>query len=182
MDTPPRECDVCESALHLFQPACEECETPYEWSISGPCSECGREREYLEPCSCGASPSPWRGAESVALKEGTVTIDKDAVERPIAAGYHRHLGTIRGQWADYRRATDDGEFHVLVYLDHYELHVDEVGALDEPAKHGLRYGPKAAITTTTDIVRGLRNAAGRLGGWTRETVPTPSAFDSDPEQ
>ena len=178
---PSRECDRCASALHLFQPACEECKTAYEWHVSGECGECGQEREYLEACSCGASPSPWRGAESIALAEGTVTVDKDAVERPMTAGYRRHLGTIRGQWADYRRETSDGEFHVRVYLDHYELHVDAVGALSEPTKHSLRYGPKAAITTTTDVVRGLRGAANRVGGWTRKAVRPSDSSESDPE-
>ena len=173
-----RECQVCGAALHLLQSTCGQCETASEWVCLADCRECGRETDYLDgACVCGATHSPWRVVELVALEEGSVTVAKDAVPRPTAAGYQRHVGTIRGQWADYRRELDSGgEFHVRVFLDHYELHVDEVGALGEPTMHTLRYGPSAAVTTGTDVVRAMRAVTRRAGDLTRTALRVSSAL------
>jgi hypothetical protein len=176
-----RACRECDTALHLLQRACEECGTAHGWSCVAECRECGRETDYLDgPCACGRKHSPWRVAELAARTEGTVTVAKSAVERPGEAGYRRHVGTVRGQWADYRRVLDDGgEFHVRTYLDHYELHVDEVSALDEPTKHTLRYGPRAAVTTGADVVRGVAGTARRAGGLVRSALDVPASLVSD---
>lgn len=167
--------------MHLLRPACEECGAAHEWACVAPCRECGRETDYLDgPCVCGATYSPWRVAERAARTEGPVTVAKDAVERPTAAGYQRHVGTVRGQWADYRRVLDDGgEFHVRTYLEYYELHVDAVSAIDDPTRHTLRYGPRAAVTTGMDVARGVTGAARRAGGLVRSALRVPASFVSD---
>ncbi|MFT4944180.1 MAG: hypothetical protein ACI9K3_000109 [Halovenus sp.] len=161
---PDRECRECGAGLHLLQQVCEECGTAHEWSCRAVCS-CGRETEYLDgPCACGVSHSPWRVAEFAAHEAGAVTVAKNAVERPTEAGYRRHVGTIRGQWADYRRVSTDGEFHIRVYLDHYELHVDAVSALGAPTQHTLRYGPRAAVQSGVTLAHGVGGAVERVGG------------------
>jgi hypothetical protein len=167
--------------MHLFQQVCDDCGTAHGWSCVAECRECGRETDYLDgPCVCGATYSPWRVAEFAARIEGPVTVAKDAVERPSEADYQRHVGTVRGQWADYRRVLDDGgEFHVRTYLEYYELHVDTVSALDEPTKHTLRYGPRAAVTTGADIVRGVAGATRRAGGLVRSALRVPASVVSD---
>lgn len=179
-----RTCDECGASLHLLQPTCDECGDDYEWSFVAPCLDCGRETEYLHgDCECGKTHSPWRVAERIAREEGSVTIAKDPVERPSRAGYSRHLGTIRGQWADYRREADDGtEFHVRTFLDHYELHVDDVSALEEPTMHTLRYGPAAAVTTGTDAVRATVSAAESFGSYVKSALRVPGAFIPDRDE
>lgn len=178
---PERTCDECGATLHLFQPSCEDCGADYEWSFVAPCLDCGRETDYLHgTCECDRLHSAWRVAERIARAEGSVTVAKDAVERPSRAGYARHLGTIRGQWADYRRETDEGtEFHVRTYLDHYELHVDDVSALEEPTMHTLRYGPAAAVKTGTDAVRATVRVAESLGHYVKSALRVPGAFIPD---
>jgi len=204
-----RACTECGGAIHLLQRTCEECGTPHRWSCVAACLECGRETDYLdEACACGATHSPWRVVERAARTEGAVTVAKDAVERPSEAGYRRHVGTVRGQLADYRRVLDGGgEFHVRTYLDHYELHIDEVSALDEPAKHTLRYGPRAAAATGAEaaatgaeaaatgaeaaatgaeaaatgaeVARGVAGTARRAGGLVRSALRVPASLVSD---
>ena len=166
--------------MHLLQRACERCDTAHEWSCRAECLECGRETAYLDgACDCGVTHSPWRVAEHAA-REGPVTVDKSAVERPTRAGYRRHLGTARGQWADYRRVLDDGgEFHVRTYLECYELHVDAVSAIDDPTRHTLRYGPRAAVTTGADVVHGAADTARRAGGLLRSAIGVPASLVSD---
>jgi len=176
-----RECGECGAPMYLLQVACTECGTTHDWSCLAECRDCGRETDYLDgPCACGRAHSPWRAVELAARTEGEVTVAKDAVERPTEADYRRHVGTVRGQWADYRRVLDGGgEFHVRTYLDHYELHVDEVSAIDEPTRHTLRYGPRAAVTTTVDLVRGVAGATRRVGGFLRSSVvPDPLVPES----
>jgi len=176
-----RACKECGVSMHLLQRDCEGCGTTHRWSCVAACRECGRETGYLDgPCDCGATYSPWRVAELATRTEGRVTVAKDHVERPSEAGYRRHVGTVRGQWADYRRVLDDGgEFHVRTYLGHYELHVDEVSALDEPTRHTLRYGPRAAVATGTDIVGGVAGTARRAGGLVRSALGLPESLVSD---
>ena len=176
-----RTCRVCGAPLHLLQPTCEECGTAYEWHCLAACRECGRETDYLDgECTCGATHSPWRVIELAALEDGPVTVPKDAVPRTTDAGYQRHVGTVRGQWADYRRERDGGgEFHVRVYLDHYELHVDEVGALDEPTRHTLRYSPRVAVTAGTDVLHGVERAVRCAGGLVRSVLRVPTSFVPD---
>ena len=175
-----RECGECGAPMHLLQSACEECGATHDWSCLAECRDCGRETDYLDgPCACGTAHSPWRAVELAARTEGPVTVAKEPIERPTEAGYQRHVGTVRGQWADYRRGLDGGEFHVRTYLDHYELHVDEVSAIDEPTKHTLRYGPQAAVTTTVDLLRGVAGTTRRVGGFLRSSVvPDPFVPES----
>jgi hypothetical protein len=154
-------CTACGAPLHLLTPECPECGTDQTWELRGECPECGRGRDFLEPCRCGAPATPWRALERVALADGTVSVAKDAVSRPTRAGYGRHLGTVKGQWADYRRDGDAGEFHVVVFLDHYELHVDDVGALESPTGHAIRYAPTAIASTARDAARGTVGRAAR---------------------
>jgi hypothetical protein len=173
-ESPDRACRECGAAMYLLQRTCGECGTNHEWSCVAPCRACARRTDYLDgPCECGVTHDPWRVAELAARDGGPVTVAKDAVDRPTGAGYRRHVGTIRGQWADYRRVLDDGgEFHVRVYLDHYELHVDAVSALDEPTRHTLRYGPRAAVATGVDLLRGV-------GGLLRSAARLPATLAPD---
>jgi len=175
-----RTCAACDAPLHLLQETCRECGAAHDWSHRAACTACGRETDYLDgPCVCGETHSPWRVVEAAALADGPVTVTK-RIERPTAAGYRRHLGSIRGQWADYRRVLDDGgEFHVRVFLDYYELHVDAVSALADPAQHTLRYGPAAAVTTGTTVIGGLTSVARRAGGFAESVVHTPVALLTD---
>lgn len=165
MQTPPRthECTACGDSLLLFQPTCRRCDTAHTWQYRAACHDCGELTEYTdEACAhCGAQLSIWRALEADALaQEETLELWKDAVPRPIEAGYRLHLGSIRGQWADYRRSLPDGgEFHVLAYAKRYELHHDEVGALDSPGRHLLRHGGPAAVATGIDTVRRTARAA-----------------------
>lgn len=173
--TPRGRCDVCDGPLHLLQRTCEGCGTDQKWVCQAGCAACGRETDPLDgPCACGETQSAWRAVEAVTRTAGSVTVAKDAVERPTEAGYRRHVGSIRGQWADYRRVLPGGgECHVRVYLDHYELHVDTVSALDDPAGHTLRYGPVAAVATGTAVVHGVAGAARRAGGLVGSAARTP---------
>jgi len=181
-ETNRRECGGCGALIYLLQPACEECGTAHDWSCIAECRDCGRETDYLDgPCACGTAHSAWRAVELATRTEGPVTVAKDGIERPSEAGYRRHVGTVRGQWADYRRLLDSGEFHVRTYLDRYELHVDEVSAIDKPTKHTLRYGPRAAVTTSVDLVRGVAGTTRRVGGFLRSSV-VPDSFVSESQE
>jgi hypothetical protein len=179
-----RECGECGAPMHLLQSACEECETTHGWSCLAECRDCGQETDYLDgQCACGTAHSPWRAVELAARTEGSVTVAKNTVERPSEADYRRHVGTVHGQWADYRRVLDGGgEFHVRTYLDYYELHVDEVSAIDEPTKHTLRYGPRAAVATTVDLARGVAGATRRVGGFLRSSVVSDPFASESQEQ
>lgn len=175
-----RTCIACDASLHLLQETCQECGAAHDWSHRAACTACGRETDYLDgPCACGETHSPWRVVEAAALADGPVTVAKNRIERPTAAGYRRHVGSIRGQWADYRRVLEDGEFHVRVFLDHYQLHVDAVSALADPAQHTLRYGPAAAVTTGRTVVGGLTSVARHAGGFAEAVVRTPVTLLTD---
>ncbi|ERH10364.1 MAG: hypothetical protein J07HX64_02137 [halophilic archaeon J07HX64] len=170
--------------MHLLQPVCKECGTAHDWSCIVECRDCGRGTDVLDgPCACGVTHPSWRAIERAARTEGPVTVAKDAVERPSEVGYRRHVGTVRGQWADYRRVLDSGgEFHVRTYLHHYELHVDEVSAIDEPTKHTLRYGPRAAVTTTVDLVRSVAGTTRQVGGLLGSSVIPDESVPESQEQ
>lgn len=173
MATSPQECVECGEPLSLFQPACEDCGTAHEWSYRAPCHDCGGPAEYTEKrCPhCGTELTVWRAMEAdVVARETALEIWKDAVPRPTQAGYQFHLGSIHGQWADYRRPVSGGDFHVRVYADHYELHRDDVSAIDAPARHLLRHGAPAATASGIDIARRVGGIAADVS---RLAVRTP---------
>jgi len=95
---------------------------------------------------------------------------REAVPHPGGEGYRRHLGSIYGQWADYRRAVDGGgDFHVRRFRRYDELHYDDVSAVDSPTRHLLRHGPAAAVGSSLELTRQVTGAvaeSGRLAGRT----------------
>jgi hypothetical protein len=154
MNTAPsraESCVECGESLTLFQPVCEECETVHDWAYRAPCHDCGETVSYRDGnCpNCRASLSIWRALEADALgRAAPITVWKAAVPRPTAAGYRVHLGSIHGQWADYRRSLgDSGDFHVRSFPKRYELHHDEVSAIGAPGRHLLRHGLPAATAS-----------------------------------
>jgi hypothetical protein len=167
------ECVACGAALALFQPTCPSCDTKQVWRYNGPCPDCGDKADYLAgDCeNCGTSLSIWRALEAkVSVDEEPLLLWRAAVPRPTEQGYRRHLGSIYGQWADYRRTVDDGgDFHIRRFLRYYELHYDDVSAVDSPTRHLLRHGPSAAVGSGLALTRQVTGAvaqSGRLAGRT----------------
>jgi hypothetical protein len=162
MSGPPRyECNRCGEGMYLLEPECGNCGERYAWTYEAPCQSCGETVDYTagECPACGAALSLWRALElAVLATDGPVAVWKEAVARPTEAGYRPHVGSVHGQWADYRRPVDDGEFHVRSYADRYELHADDVSAVNRPATHLLRYGPTAVTGTGFEIATGLTGA------------------------
>lgn len=163
----------CGAALVLFQPTCQACDTEQAWQYAGPCRSCGETADYLagECESCGTDLSIWRALEAqVFVEDEPALVWREAVPRPTEAGYRRHLGSVHGQWADYRRTVEDGgDFHIRRYLRYYELHYDDVSAVDSPTRHLLRHGPAAAVGSGFALTRQLTGAvaeSGRLAGRT----------------
>lgn len=163
--TAPRAetCVDCGEELALFQPVCQGCATAHEWEYRAPCHDCGEQVGYEGTCPhCGTELVVWRALEADVLgHEKPLTVWKESVPRPIAAGYRVHLGSAHGQWVDYRRSLgEDGEMHVRSYPRRYELHHDAVSALDSPGRHLLRHGLPAAVAAGTELgVRAGRAAA-----------------------
>jgi hypothetical protein len=181
---PQHRCHSCDGALYLFQEECTECSTSHHWFYLAPCRTCGTEIDYLAgPCpDCGTEHSPWRAVEFEALTSDPVAVSKRALPRPIEAGYRRHLGMVKGQWADYRRVREDGsDFHVRVYSDHYELHLDRVSAIDDPAMHALTAAPRLASTAGIGVLQGVQGTVERSGDLLTRTLQTPSKLFSDHE-
>jgi hypothetical protein len=181
---PQHTCRSCGEGLYLFQEVCETCDEHHHWFYVADCLECGQETDYLHGAcpGCGTEYSPWRAVEFEALDGDSVAVAKDAVERPMRAGYRRHLGMVKGQWADYRRVLEDGddvEFHVRVYNRHYEMHLDDVSAIDDPAMHALRYAPRAAAVAGVGAIRGAKTTAERSGKVLDTTLRTPFRLLSD---
>jgi hypothetical protein len=89
---------------------------------------------------------------------------------------------VKGQWADYRRVREDGsDFHVRVYSDHYELHLDPVSAIDDPVMHALTAAPRLASAAGVGVVRGIQSTVERSGGLVTRTVGMPSELLSEHE-
>lgn len=181
-------CHECEQGVYFLQPVCPACGADIAWEYTAPCVTCGEQMDYLDGgcSSCGEDHSLWRAVElAVLARGGRVRVWRDAVPRPGREGYRWHVGSFRGQWADYRRPLTAGcEFHALDFGDHYEVHLDDVGALDSPGMHLLRYGPRAAITTWGDAVRGLQRTIAvprRAIEYTLE-VPLTLLPESDDEE
>jgi len=162
MSGPPRyECERCGEGMYLLEPECANCGERYAWAYEAPCQSCGEVVDYTagECPACGAELSLWRALElAVLATDGPVAVWKDHLPRPTDAGYRPHVGSVHGQWADYRRPVDDGEFHVRSYADRYELHADDISAVTRPAAHLLRHGPTAVTGTGFDIATGLTGA------------------------
>lgn len=166
-DSQEYRCRKCDAELWLLQPACRQCETEHRWTFRAACHECRELTDYTENrcTNCGSELAIWRALEAEArATTGPVAVWKDAVPSPLEAGYRIHLGSIRGQWADYRRAVDDGgDFHVRSYARHYKLHHDDVSAVRAPGRHVLAHGPSAATASTVDLATQVAETTIRTG-------------------
>lgn len=178
--SPPRyDCEHCGEPMYLLQPACEECGEQYVWQYEIACHSCGEPADYTgERCpACDAELPIWRALEvAVLAAEGTVGVWKESVPRPTEAGYRYHLGSIHGQWADYRRPVEDGEFHVRSYTDHYEIHCDDVSAVERPAGHLLRHGPTAVTGAGFDLATRLTGTVIESGELATRVLQPPAAL------
>ena len=170
-------CRECDAELLLFQPACRECETKHRWKFRAACHACGELTDYTdERCThCGSELSIWRALEAEArATTGPIAVWKDAVPSPLEAGYRIHLGSIRGQWADYRRAVDDGgDFHVRSYARYYKLHHDHVSAVRAPGRHVLAHGPSAVAASTVDVTSQVGGTVIRAGKFANTLLREP---------
>lgn len=163
----PDACPHCDQRLYYFQQSCPSCERSVEWDIR--CVQCGTPVvEGGENCpGCGMAHPRWRVIEQLLITNGEpLRVAKDALDRPMRAGYSRHLGSVKGQWADYRRQLENGaEAHVRTYGDHYEIHLDTVGALDSPGKHAVWYTPRVVADGGIQVIETVTKAlsySGRL--------------------
>lgn len=184
-DSSPYRCLACSAPIHFLQERCANCGEEHDWQYFGECEACGAEIDYLAGgCVCGVAYSPWRVIEQELLyHEAPITVSKDAVARPMEAGYRRHLGAVKGQWADYRRVLEDGdEFHVRVFRDHYEIHLDEVSAIDDPTLHAVRYGPRSLVITTRGVIDGLQQTIDRSNDLLSRTLAAPFRLLADSEE
>lgn len=159
-DKSKRNCPRCDERLYYLQPSCPSCESSVRWNIR--CVRCG---DWLEDggdacSSCGLEQPGWRAIEHALSTTGeTIRVAKDALDRPMKAGYYRHVGSVKGQWADYRRPLKGGgEIHVRSYGDHYEVHLDSVGALDSPGKHAVWYAPRVAADGGIQVIETVTKA------------------------
>jgi hypothetical protein len=158
-------CPSCDESIYFLTETCPHCGEAPDWHYVAPCEECGTEIDYLDgECDeCSTRYTEWEVIEKELLATGqAIAVPKSAVPRPSTAGYTRHLGTIKGQWADYRRKfTNGNEFHVQVFRDHYEIHLDDVSAIDDPALHMIRYGPRVVEITGTGMYRSMKHGLKR---------------------
>jgi len=126
------------------------------------CVRCGATvKDPREHCPNCDLPQPgWRAIEHALSTTGeTIRVAKDALDRPMKAGYYRHIGSVKGQWADYRRPLKGGgEIHVRSFGDHYEVHLDSVGALDSPGKHAVWYAPRVAADGGIQVIETVTKA------------------------
>lgn len=175
-----KSCAECGQPLALFQPVCEDCETRHEWTYRAPCHDCGEVVSGTdEDCPrCGATLSVWRALEADALgHEEPIAIWKDAVPRPTKAGYRLHFGSIHGQWADYRRSLgESGDLHIRSYPKRYELHHDDVSALDAPGRHLLRHGLPAATASSIGLTAQVGKSVAKSARLASETVRLTSLW------
>lgn len=182
---PQHTCQDCGEPLYLFEQFCEACGSDHHWFYLADCLECGEETDYLagECPNCGVEHSPWRAVEFEVLRGEPIAVAKDAVPRPMQAGYRRHLGMVKGQWADYRRmhGEDGPEFHVRVFGDHYEMHPDEFSAIEEPAMHAFVYAPRVAATAGIGMIRGVTAAVDQSTDLVNESVDLFEKLTTDPE-
>ncbi len=179
--TEPRAetCVDCGEELALFQPVCKACGTAHEWEYRAPCHNCGEQVTYDGDCPhCGTELLIWRALEADALgTDEPISVWKESVPRPTAAGYRVHLGSIHGQWVDYRRSMDeDGDMHIRSYHNRYELHHDEVSAVDSPGRHLLRHGLPAAFESGSELTVRTGRALAESGRLLRRTVRSPYAW------
>ena len=184
-DRPPYACLSCSEPLHFLQEVCQACEEEHGWEFFGDCVDCGAVIDYLAgECGCGTTYSPWRVIEQELLyHDRPITVWKEGIPRPLSAGYRRHLGAVAGQWADYRRPLeDDTEFHVRVFGDHYEIHLDEVSAVGDPVLHAVRYGPRSLVITTTGVIEGVQRTLDRSTELLNRTLSAPLLLLSDQDE
>lgn len=180
--SPPRyNCKRCSKGLYLLQPVCKRCDVRYEWSYEAPCYGCGTTVDYTaQRCpDCGTELSIWLALELDVLgNDRTVAVWKESVPRPTEVGYRYHVGSVHGQWADYRRPIDDGEFHVRSFADRYELHCDDVSAIERPASHLLRHGPTTVTGTGFDLLTRLTGTVVDSSEFATRMLRTPVAAHS----
>jgi hypothetical protein len=175
----PSSCVDCGEELALFQPVCTACETAHEWHYHAPCHDCGERVDYTdEDCrACGAALSVWPALEADVLdREELMLIWKEAVPRPTEAGYRIHLGSIHGQWADYRRSLGEGDMHIRSYPKRYELHYDDVSAVETPGRHLLRHGGPAAAASGIDLALRVGKTVADSGRVLTGTVRSPRTW------
>lgn len=179
--SPRYACKRCKEPMYLLQPVCENCSEQYVWQYETVCHSCGETVDYTaQRCpACGAELPIWRALElAVLTTDGEVAVWKESVPRPTDAGYRYHFGSVHGQWADYRRPVESGEFHVRSYRNRYELHFDDVSAVEEPAKHLIRHGPTAATGTGFDLLTRLTGTVVDSGEFATRMIQTPVAAQS----
>ena len=172
-------CVTCGEELALFQPVCRACETAHEWDYRAPCHSCGEQVAYDDDCShCGTELDVWRALEADVLgSEEPISIWKESVPRPTAAGYRVHLGSVHGQWVDYRRSLgEDGDMHIRSYHNRYELHHDEVSAVDSPGRHVLRHGLPVATASSIGLAKRVGKTVRRPIRLATKTVASPYAW------
>jgi len=166
--------------LYFLQPTCRECDNHHDWTYELPCHNCGKRVDYTdEKCPhCEETLPIWRALEVEALTtEEVISVWKKSVHSPLKDGYRVHLGSIHGQWADYRRATPEGgDFHIRAYPRHYELHYDKISAVDAPARHILHHGPSAAATSSIDIAKRVGETVARTGEMMNSAVRQPYSW------
>lgn len=80
-------------------------------------------------------------------------LEKVTGEELLALGYHRSLGTPKGQKADYRKALDDGRgLHVRVYSDRATVHWDRTAPSVSPVGHLIDDARGEALTGGATIL------------------------------
>lgn len=173
-------CKHCDTELLRLQPTCDSCEKSQEWEQRAACHGCDKIVDYTqEECQhCGTSLPLWRALEAAIFEtDSTLTLSKDGLEHPTKAGYRVHLGSVHGQWADYRRPVHEGgDFHVLVFADRYELHYDEVSAVETPGKHLLRHGLPAVTGMGVDLAKQIATATAASGAVARDALETSTTL------
>lgn len=167
-------CRTCGAELVLFQPTCPRCETAHEWEFQAPCHDCGEQVAYECACPhCEAELPVWCALEADVLGRDE---PKKRVPRPLTAGYRVHLGTVHGQWVNYRRSLGESEMHVRSYPRRYELHHDEVSALDSPGRHLLRHGLPAVVASGAELGTKAGKGVARSGRLVRQALRSPYAW------
>lgn len=118
-------------------------------------------------------------AEIAAQPWGTdKTVRRGTVPHPREAGYRRDRGWPKGQDSDWRKLRPDGSgFHVRVYPDRFELHVDDVDPGESMLGHTRADLPVVFLLAGTAIGAGAGYAVskrrkrsgalvGALAAWT----------------
>ena len=177
-------CDSCQEVTLPLQPSCPACAASMDWELVCPCPGCGESVDHLEGyCSaCDEPLGPWTAIrQAVRASETDIVVAKNGLPSPPAAGFRPHIGSLKGQRRDYRHPLEDGsDVHVREYDDRYEVHHDEVSAVEHPVGHLFTHAPHYLVgavgVTALAIARSSRSrsalelAGSKLG----ESVSRPS--------